>query len=140
MTEAATITCMFLEIGSLRFTNYLETTPIERSPVTKVKDVGKEIRPAFATLSHFPAVLCVWACAAQIKRDELRRQFGEQIQIEYHFLRLFGDVPARIDAGWGDRGGAAERERFPAVKQVVAQTVRDPDAAARAGSARLETG
>jgi hypothetical protein len=36
--------------------------------------------------------------------------------------------------------GAAERERFPAVKQVVAQTVRDPDAAARAGSARLETG
>jgi len=70
----------------------------------------------------------------------LRRQFGEQIRIEYHFLRLFGDVCARIDARWGDRDGVAERERFPAVKQVVAQTVRDPDAAARAGSARLETG
>ena len=36
--------------------------------------------------------------------------------------------------------GATERERFPAVKRVVAQTERDPDAAARAGSARQEAG
>jgi hypothetical protein len=102
-----------------------------------VKNVVKENIPAVATLSHFSAVLCVWAYAAQIKRDELRRQFGEQIRIEYHFLRLFGDVSARIDAGWGDRGGTAERERFLAVKRVVAQTERSLDAA---GSARQEAG
>ena len=100
----------------------------------------KENISAVATLSHFSAVLCVWVYSAQIKRDELRRQFGQQIHIESHFLRLFGDVSARIDAGWGDRGGAAERERFPAVKRVVAQTERDPDAAARAASARQEAG
>jgi hypothetical protein len=29
-------------------------------------------KKAFATISYFAAVLCVWAYAAQIKRDELR--------------------------------------------------------------------
>jgi hypothetical protein len=65
---------------------------------------------------------------------------GEQIRIEYHFLRLLGDVSARIDAGWGDRGGAAERERLPAVKRVVAQTEQGLDATACAGNAREEAG
>jgi len=60
-----------------------------------------------ATISYFSDVLCVWAYAAQIKLDELRRQFGDQIRVEYHFLRVFGDVAARIDAGWGEKGGAA---------------------------------
>jgi len=115
-------------------------TASEGSILIKVKNVVKENIPAVATLSHFPDLLCMWAYAAQIKRDELRRQFGEQIRIEYRFLRLFVDVSARIRAGWGDRGGAAERERFPAVKRVVAQTERGLDAAARAGSARQEAG
>jgi hypothetical protein len=66
---------------------------------------------------------------------------GEQMmRIEYHFLRPFGDVSARVDAGWGDRGGAAERERFPAVKRVVAQIEQGLYAAARARSARQEAG
>lgn len=59
------------------------------------------------TVSYFSDVLCVWAYAAQIKLDELRRQFGDQIRVEYRFLRLFGDVAARMEAGWGDKGGAA---------------------------------
>ena len=48
---------------------------------------------------------------AQIKLDELRRQFGDQIRVEYHFLHLFGDVAARIETGWGDKGGAAGYSR-----------------------------
>lgn len=63
------------------------------------------------TVSYFSDVLCVWAYAAQIKLDELRRQFGDQIRVEYRFLRLFGDVAARIEAGWGDKGGAAGYSR-----------------------------
>ena len=52
-------------------------------------------------------MLCVWAYAAQDKLDELRRQFGDQVRVEYRFLHLFGDVVARIDTGWGHKGGAA---------------------------------
>jgi hypothetical protein len=81
-------------------------TASERSVVIKVKNVVKENIPVVATLSHFPAVLCVWACAVQIKRDELRRQFGEQICIEHHFLRLFGGVSARALTPVGATGAA----------------------------------
>ncbi len=63
------------------------------------------------TVTYFSDVLCVWAYAAQIKLDELRRHFGEQIRVEYRFLRLFGDVAARIEAGWGDKGGSAGYSR-----------------------------
>jgi hypothetical protein len=103
-----------------------------------VKNVVKQNISAVATLSHFPAVPCVWADRAQIKRGESRRQFAEQSRIEFHFFRLLGAVPARLDTGWGDESGAAERERFLAVKRVVAQAERGVDAAARAGSARQE--
>jgi predicted DsbA family dithiol-disulfide isomerase len=59
-----------------------------------------------APISYFSDVLCIWAYAAQIKLDELRRQFGDQIRVEYRFLPLFGNVPARILSGWADKGGA----------------------------------
>jgi len=72
-----------------------------------------------ATVSYFSDVLCVWAYAAQIKLDELRRQFGGQVRVEYQFLPLFGDVSARIDSRWADRGGAAGYARH--VKQIAAR-------------------
>lgn len=64
-------------------------------------------KQAVATISYFSDVLCIWAYAAQIRIDELQRQFGGQIRVEYHFLPLFGDVSAHLAAGWGDRGGIA---------------------------------
>jgi len=63
------------------------------------------------TVSYFSDVLCVWAYVAQIKLDELQRKFGDQIRVEYRFLHLFGDVAARIETGWGDKGGAAGYSR-----------------------------
>ncbi len=59
------------------------------------------------SISYFSDVLCEWAYAAQIKLDELQRTFGDQIRVEYRFLHLFGDVAARIETGWADKGGAA---------------------------------
>jgi predicted DsbA family dithiol-disulfide isomerase len=72
-----------------------------------------------ATISYFSDVLCIWAYAAQIKLDELRRQFGDQVRVEYRFLPLFGDVSARIDSGWADRGGAVGYARH--VQQIAAR-------------------
>ncbi len=105
-----------------------------------MKNVVKQNISAAATLSHFPAVLCLWTDGAQIKRGVSRRQFAEQIRIEDRFLRLFGAVSAHIDAGWGDRSGAGKGERFPAVKRVVAETERGLGAAAWAGNAREKAG
>lgn len=74
---------------------------------------------ATTTISYFSDVLCVWAYAAQIKLEELRRQFGEAISVQYHFLPLFGDVAGHIDTAWGDRGGAEGYAQN--VKQVAAR-------------------
>jgi predicted DsbA family dithiol-disulfide isomerase len=76
-------------------------------------------KQAIATISYFSDVLCVWAYAAQIKLDELRRQFGDQLRVEYQFLRVFGDVSARIDSGWRDKGGAMGYAQH--LKQIAAR-------------------
>lgn len=55
-------------------------------------------------ISYFSDVLCVWAYVAQIRLDELKHQYGEQIAIEYHFIPLFGNTPQRIGEGWRDKG------------------------------------
>jgi predicted DsbA family dithiol-disulfide isomerase len=77
--------------------------------------MGKQ---SVATITYFSDVLCIWAYTAQIKLDELQRQFGDQIHVEYRFLCLFGDVSAHIESSWGERGGAAGYARH--VKQVGA--------------------
>ncbi|WP_250658634.1 DsbA family oxidoreductase [Alkalimarinus coralli] len=56
-------------------------------------------------VSHFSDVLCVWAYVAQIRLDELREQFGEDVVIKHHFIPLFGCTENRIGDGWKDRGG-----------------------------------
>lgn len=76
-------------------------------------------RGAATTILYFSDVLCVWAYAAQIKLDELRRQFGDRIRVEHHFLPLFGDVDTRVKRGWGDKGGAMGYARH--VQEVAAR-------------------
>jgi predicted DsbA family dithiol-disulfide isomerase len=56
-------------------------------------------------ISHFSDVLCVWAYVAQIRLDELKRQFGDDIIIHHHFIPLFGSTKTRIGEGWADKGG-----------------------------------
>ncbi|HHJ81003.1 MAG TPA: disulfide bond formation protein DsbA, partial [Candidatus Tenderia electrophaga] len=58
-------------------------------------------------IDHFSDVLCVWAYAAQIRLDELQREFGHQVQINYHFVPIFAVVEQRIGEGWKDKGGYA---------------------------------
>jgi protein-disulfide isomerase-like protein with CxxC motif len=58
-------------------------------------------------ISHFSDVLCVWAYVSQIRLEELRARQGEQIDIDYHFISLFGCTAERIGEGWRDRGNYA---------------------------------
>jgi predicted DsbA family dithiol-disulfide isomerase len=54
---------------------------------------------------YFSDVLCVWAFFAELRLAEVRRAFGEQVEFEYRFCPVFGDVPGKIDSVWRDRGG-----------------------------------
>lgn len=60
----------------------------------------------------------------------------ETIAVETEKMNIAVDLGARLQQALG----AAERERFPAVKQAGAKTEPGLDAAARAGSARQEAG
>jgi len=56
-------------------------------------------------IDHFSDVLCVWAYAAQIRLDELQREFGKHIHLNYHFVPIFSVVEQRIGEGWRNKGG-----------------------------------
>jgi predicted DsbA family dithiol-disulfide isomerase len=58
-------------------------------------------------ISHFSDILCVWAYVAEVRLDELRKEFGDSIGLEYRFIPIFGATRYRIDEGWKDRGGYA---------------------------------
>ena len=58
-------------------------------------------------ISYFSDVLCVWAYVAEARLEELRREFGTSIELEYRFIPIFGATAHRIGRGWEDRGGYA---------------------------------
>jgi predicted DsbA family dithiol-disulfide isomerase len=54
---------------------------------------------------YFSDVLCIWAYIAHIRLDELKTTFQEQIDIEPHFVSIFGTAHEKLENGWRDRGG-----------------------------------
>jgi predicted DsbA family dithiol-disulfide isomerase len=70
-------------------------------------------------IQHFSDVLCVWAYVSQIRIDELKRQFGSQIRLEYHYVPVFGHARSKLEAQWSPRGGIEAYSRH--VQEVVAQ-------------------
>ena len=58
-------------------------------------------------ISYVSDVLCVWAYVAEVRLDELRKEFGDSIELGYHFIPIFGATRYRIGEGWEKRGGYA---------------------------------
>jgi len=56
-------------------------------------------------LTIFSDVLCVWACIAQARVDEVRRQFADAVAIDFRFCSVFGDTRHKIGSAWAARGG-----------------------------------
>jgi len=59
------------------------------------------------TISHFSDILCIWAYIAQIRVDELKREFSDAVELQYHFFSVFGEVDSLIDKNWSQKGGVA---------------------------------
>jgi predicted DsbA family dithiol-disulfide isomerase len=68
-------------------------------------------------IQHFSDVLCVWAYVSQVRIDELKQNFGAQIEMDYHFVHVFGHAHQKLQAQWAQRGGAAGYGQH--VKEVV---------------------
>ena len=56
-------------------------------------------------IDYYSDVLCIWAYVAQIKLDELQRNYGERVQLDYRFVPVFGNVSSKIEGVWAGRGG-----------------------------------
>lgn len=56
-------------------------------------------------VAYFSDALCVWAYIAQIRLDQMRTDFAGQIELECHYISVFGDVYDKIDREWSERGG-----------------------------------
>ena len=56
-------------------------------------------------ISYVSDVLCVWAYVAEVRLDELRKEFGDSVELEYRFIPIFGATRHRIGEGWKERGG-----------------------------------
>jgi predicted DsbA family dithiol-disulfide isomerase len=54
---------------------------------------------------YFSDVLCVWAYIAQVRLDELKASFPMQIELQYHFVPVFGNAREKLNKGWRERGG-----------------------------------
>ena len=56
-------------------------------------------------IHYFTDILCVWAYLAQIRLDELIKNYSAEIDISYNFMPVFGCTHNRIGVGWKDKGG-----------------------------------
>jgi predicted DsbA family dithiol-disulfide isomerase len=73
------------------------------------------------SIDYFSDILCVWAYIAQIRLDQLRQDFADQIDIRCHYISVFGDVHNKIANNWQDRGG------FEGYRQHLDQITRQYD-------------
>jgi predicted DsbA family dithiol-disulfide isomerase len=56
-------------------------------------------------VEYFSDILCIWAYIAQIRIDTLKKQYSEDIDIEYRFMPLFGSAINKIEKIWEPKGG-----------------------------------
>ncbi|MCP3678053.1 MAG: disulfide bond formation protein DsbA [Deltaproteobacteria bacterium] len=61
--------------------------------------------PKKVTIIYFSDMLCIWAYLAQIRIDEVKIQFGNRVELEYHFIQVFGSVESKMEQNWNHRGG-----------------------------------
>lgn len=79
-------------------------------------------------VAYFSDVLCVWAYIAQIRLDQMRKDFAGQIELRCHYVSVFGDVDAKINREWGNRGGyAGYREHVARICQTYDFVGLHPD-------------
>ena len=77
---------------------------------------------------HFSDVLCVWAFFAELRLTAVQRTFGDQVEFQYRFCPVFGDVPGKIATNWQSRGGYdGFADHIQHAAQAFPETTLHPD-------------
>jgi len=56
-------------------------------------------------VDYFNDLLCVWAYGGQVRLDEMIREYGDRIQLNYHFIPIFASARSQIEKNWQERQG-----------------------------------
>jgi predicted DsbA family dithiol-disulfide isomerase len=56
-------------------------------------------------IEYFSDLLCIWAYVAEVRVDELRHNFGQQVELDYRFVPIFGSVRSKLERQWSQKGG-----------------------------------
>ncbi len=59
------------------------------------------------TIDYFTDVLCIWAYAGQVRIDQLQKELGQEIRLQYRFIPLFAAAQDRLAKQWKEKGGLA---------------------------------
>jgi predicted DsbA family dithiol-disulfide isomerase len=65
--------------------------------------------PAHVRFGYWSDPLCIWAFVAQDKLDRLLAELGQQLEVDYHVLPVFGSVPWRFREGPWQKDGVDGR-------------------------------
>jgi predicted DsbA family dithiol-disulfide isomerase len=57
------------------------------------------------SIDYYSDALCIWAYIAQARVDEIKRQFGDQVEINYRICKVFADVDYKMQTTWKANGG-----------------------------------
>ena len=53
----------------------------------------------------FTDILCIWAYIAQARMNQLLAKYVSSINIENHYISIFGSVESKLEKNWADKGG-----------------------------------
>ena len=56
-------------------------------------------------IDYYSDILCIWAWVSQRRIDELVQKLGSQVEVRYHYIDVFGNVPSKMKAQWQAKGG-----------------------------------
>ncbi len=56
-------------------------------------------------IEYFSDVLCIWAYSGQIRMDELKSTFADEVDISYRFIPIFGAGKQHVQNVWKQEGG-----------------------------------
>jgi len=56
-------------------------------------------------VEYYSDVLCIWAWIAERRLDELRQHFGSELELDIHYVNIFGNTSTQIGEKWASRGG-----------------------------------
>lgn len=71
------------------------------------------------SIELFSDVLCIWAYGAQVRIDQLGKDYRQQITLQHRFLPIFAAAHSRIEDTWKDRDGYLGFNRH--LQQVAAR-------------------